>query len=220
MPEGQHLSVYLLEMAAELTAPSDDLPQNERAEIEDLAAEIISWTKRGRFAVLKSDEQDHWARHLVNNGYVSNRINEALTLEALRRVPARVRRLLKLSELWTETPLDRESAMLLDEAVRAYVEGLPGAAVALARAALERRLKVSLGTPMSAGGLDTLITKVRLAGALDSHGEAAARTVQRLGNAFLHQGDPSSDDAEVAIMQLREVVRQLGRGGFGEQSHA
>lgn len=215
-----HLSKHLLEKANDLlVGDRDDMPPEERREMREMVEELVNWTRRGRFAALSPEDRDHWARLLVSHGHATRVIDEEFTLEALRRVPKKVARVLKLSELWVAEPLDPETAVLLAESIRAYAEGLPGAAIALARATLERALKAALGLPDTVGFAE-LLKRAELSGRLRPDGVDAADQVRQIGNTFLHRGSGTHQNAEAAIMHLREVLRQLGKGGLGEQSHA
>ena len=221
MPETEFLSNYLLERARELVGQKDeDEDPQDHHETQVLIAELTDWVQKGRFSSLSPEEREHWSRHLISAGKATHLVNDALTIDALSRVEAKVKRLLRFSELWTQTPPDPETAVLLREAISAYVEGLPGAAVALARATLERSLKVALARRDSTLGLDRLIDEACVENLMDERGASAARRVKRLGDQLMHQGRPEHQDGFDAIVELREVLRQLGRGGLGEQSHS
>ena len=104
--------------------------------------------------------------------------------------------------------------MYLREAANCYIFGLPQAAVAVARAALEDALRKNLqgasGTQdVARAKLKELIDKYS---PLSLEGRALAHKVRLEANRVLHKEVTTSHDAIVVIEATRTVILQLAHG--------
>ncbi len=146
-------------------------------------------------------------------------LDELYSRETLKGVRGMVERTLAFSRLSLADVPKGPALVYLREAARCYVLGLPQAAIALARAAVEASLKAR-----SAGllGQDTvedaklgdLIDDIARRGRLLSpvHRTLAQR-VQRAGNDVLH-GKPSNDEQAFSVLEAaRTLVLAPGQDG-------
>jgi hypothetical protein len=95
------------------------------------------------------------------------------------------------------------------QAVASYVAGTPTACVVLCRATLESALKAALERPTTTIGLEELIRRAEVQRLLATPAVTRARSVWQLGNARLHAGNATSDEAYTAIVSVREVLREF-----------
>jgi hypothetical protein len=107
-----------------------------------------------------------------------------------------------------------EYFVYLREAAQCYVAGLPQAAVALSRAAVENRLKEVCGkrfgkAAVENADLKTLIDDVATRGQLLSKdARDRAHIVRRAGNQVLHD-EPTASDALAVVESARDVIKFL-----------
>ncbi len=120
---------------------------------------------------------------------------------ALQDVPGMVQRTLSLRSLTlARMNSSAEYVVYLREAAQCYVAGLPQAAIALSRAAVENRLKEICAKRFGKSAVETtdlkvLIDDVAARGqVLSKEGRESAHIVRRAANAVLHD-EPAASDA-------------------------
>jgi hypothetical protein len=140
-------------------------------------------------------------------------LDELYCRDLLKTVPEIVERTGKLSGLTLEGITDPESFVYLREAANCYILGLPQAAVALARAAIEAPLRARaarfLGEKAVAGmELKDLIDRGQ---ALSRDAVSLAHRVRIAANDVLHNQPASSDRAFEVVETAKRVVLELNR---------
>jgi hypothetical protein len=201
------LSDYLLEKAA----PFEFYPKRlygltpeVRKIFGDLSRDLVEWRKTFQ---PKGDSRrlDFHAQPVMLDQFYSK--------ELLSAVPGFVERTRDLRELTFAGLTDAASLSYLREAATCYIHGLFQATVALARAAMERRLRERirvLAGQQVAGELD-------LKQLLDRYGERllgkqsanAAHVVRLTGNQVLHERAIGSEKALAVLEAARSVILEL-----------
>jgi hypothetical protein len=147
-------------------------------------------------------------------------LDELYCRDLLRSVPEIVDRTRRMSNL-TLSGIDPEPFVHLREAANCYILGLPQAAVALARAAIEAPLRASLAKLFGEKSvafidLKQLIDDYAKRGKLLSDdARAAAHRVRIAANEVLHQRPIEAPEALGVVEAARAVILEIGRRGGG-----
>ena len=142
-------------------------------------------------------------------------LNRFYCRDVLRQVPEIVERHQKLSQLILSEIGDRESFVYLSEAAKCYILGLPQAAIALSRAAVEAKLRNAvskfLGSKTVRGaGLKEIINNFASRGRLlSTKGRELANKVRVAGDDVLHVTPSDSGSALAVIEAARAVILEL-----------
>src|SRR5712692_4081714 len=144
-------------------------------------------------------------------------LDELYCRDVLRAVPEMVDRTRHLSHLTLEGIDDPESFVYLREAANCYILGLPQAAVALARAAIESPLRKTASRLFG----EQAIAAVDLRKVLDDYAHRGkilsrdsltlAHKVRIAANEVLHRTPISPAEALAMVEAARTVVLELGR---------
>jgi hypothetical protein len=146
-------------------------------------------------------------------------LDEVYSRELLAAVPGIVERTLALSNL-TLAGISESEFVYLREAANCYILGLPQAAIALSRAAVEDGVRKKLGTTfgrntIAGHDLKTLIDDYcARSRVLSREGQNRAHKVRIAGNDVLHQQTTKPVDALDIIEATRQVILEL-TGGKG-----
>lgn len=201
------LSEYLLQKAA----PFEFYPKRIygltpefRKIFSDLSRELVDWRKTFQ---PKGDSRrlDFFAQPAMLDQFYSK--------ELLMAVPGFVERTRRLQELTFVGLSDPASLSYLREAATCYIYGLFQATVALARGAMELRLRRRVG--VLAG--EPVAAQLELKQLLDRYGErllgkqlAKSATVVRItGNQVLHERAVTSEKALEVLEAARSVILEL-----------
>ena len=144
-------------------------------------------------------------------------LNQYYSRDLLREVPAIVERDQKLSQLVLSGIEDKGSFVYLREAANCYILGLPQAAIALSRAAVEAHLRNALekifgGSAVRGAGLKELVKDYARRGQLlSSEGLKSANKVRVAGDDVLHEKPADSGSALEVIEAARAVILELER---------
>ena len=142
-------------------------------------------------------------------------LNQYYSRDLLREVPAIVERTQKLSQLVLSGIEDKGSFVYLKEAANCYILGLPQAAIALSRAAVEAHLRNAVSEflgrkTVSDTGLSEIINKFasrrRL---LSTEGRKRANKVRVAGDDVLHEKPADSGSALEVLEAARAVILEL-----------
>ena len=143
-------------------------------------------------------------------------VNQVYSRDLLRAVPGMVERTRKLSQLTLSEITDQQSFVYLREAANCYILGLPQAAIALARAAVEARLRTAVSKTLGKStvgdaGLHKIINDfaVRLQ-LLPPKGKELANKVRTAGDDVLHKKPADSVSALEVLEAARAVILELG----------
>lgn len=168
--------------------------------------ELVEWRKT--FAPKSAPEWDE----IVTAPVI---LDELYCRDLLQAVPGIVERTRNLSQLTLPELGDPDSITYLKEASNCYILGLPQAAVALARAAVETRLRAASSrvfgkTAVRAAEfiqiIDTFAARGRL---LSREGQGLAHKVREAANQVLHERPTNSAAALSVIEAARTVILQL-----------
>lgn len=201
------LSEYLLQKAA----PFEFYPKriygltpDVRKIFTDLARELVDWRKTFQ---PKSDDRrlEFFAQPVMLDQFYSK--------ELLAAVPGFVERTRDLQELTFAGVADPASLSYLREAATCYIHGLFQATVALARGAMELRLRKRVG--MVAG--QQVATEMELKELVErfgdrlltNQGKKFATLVREVGNQVLHQRAVNSGKAREVLEAARRVILEL-----------
>jgi hypothetical protein len=135
--------------------------------------------------------------------------------DLLKAIPAIVKRTVKLSHV-TLSGMSDSDFVYLREAAKCYILGLPEAAVALARAALEdcvrkKVAKFSGKKAVAEQDLKDLIDDLARTKSLSREGRTRADKVRIAGNEVLHDQAARSPDALAVIEDARAAILELSR---------
>jgi hypothetical protein len=138
-------------------------------------------------------------------------VDEVYCRDLLRDVPGFVERTLNLAKISLAGVANGESVVYLREAANCYIYGLPQAAIALARAAVEVHLRGKasqlLGRAVVAEmDLKDLIDDRRLAALFPSDAKKNAHDIRVAANRVLHEEPATSDDALRVVQAARFVL--------------
>jgi len=99
----------------------------------------------------------------------------------------------------------------LRESTRCWMYGFHGASIALSRACLEESLKSALyaATTNTRSELKDLIREARKRGLLDECMVDVARSIQAVGNRFLHGKPITEDQSREALDGVRSIAEQV-----------
>ena len=143
-------------------------------------------------------------------------LDEFYCRHLLKEVPAIVERTVSLSHL-TLSGISDSEFVYLREAANCYIFGLPQAAVALARAAVEDCLRNKLAKnfgkdAVAQADLKNLIDDLASRGkGLSREGRALAHKVRVAANEVLHHQATTPPDAMAVIKAARVVILELSR---------
>ena len=133
----------------------------------------------------------------------------------LGRVPKIVERHRNLSHLTLSEIVDRKSFVYLTEAANCYILGLPQAAIALSRAAVEAHLRNALEkvygvSAVRGAGLKVLVNDYARRGQfLSLEGRQRANAIREAGDGVLHEEPADSESALEVIEAARAVILEL-----------
>lgn len=133
----------------------------------------------------------------------------------LQEVPNFVKRTQALRAITLSGISNAEYFVYLREAAHCYISGLPQAAVALSRAAVENRLKEVCAKRFGRAAVDNtdlikLIDDVAARGQiLSKQGRDLAHLVRMAGNEVLHDEPTNSDVARRVVEAARDIIRAL-----------
>lgn len=178
--------------------------------LDDFRRRLVEWRKT--FAPRKPEPEIEKLNEPVF-------LDEFYCRDLLREVPGIVERTRSLANL-TLVEVSGESFVYLREAANCYIFGLPQAAVALARAAVEVPLRKAaskkFGEKVVAGlGLFDLLKDLAVRGRLLSReGIDRAHRVRLAADKVLHEEPTSSAEAYEVVEAARLIVIELsGRAG-------
>ena len=145
-------------------------------------------------------------------------VDQVYCRDLLRAVPEMVERTRKLAQLTLPEIEDQKSFAYLREAVDCYIRGLPQAAIALSRAAVEARLKVAASKQygrkaVDEAGLSKIINdfavRLRL---LSRSGQQRVKKVKDAGDKVLHSDPAEADTAAFEVLEAARAVLLELRG--------
>jgi hypothetical protein len=145
--------------------------------------------------------------------YLAVRLDQMYCRSLLQEVPEIVERTLALQTIVLSNISDSPAFVYLREAANCYISGLPQAAVALSRAAVEHRLREvcrkthGTKTVMEADFIEVIDRFSK--GILDQEGRDLAHSVRLSGNDVLHNKPTDSPTALRVFEQARKVVQML-----------
>jgi hypothetical protein len=143
-------------------------------------------------------------------GTIAGHLDDALCRAFVREVPNMVRRILTFDRVLTSQPHNETVHVYFEQAMRCYVQGLPAAAVAIARACMEHALRDTIPIPRTTSlDLQGLITAAERSKLLDGAHLHIAKDVQRIGNKVLHRDNCTDSEALDSIVKVRAVVEAL-----------
>ena len=143
-------------------------------------------------------------------GAIAGQLDDALCRTFVREVPDMVRRILTFDRVLTSEPHNETVHAYFEQAMRCYVQGLPAASVAIARACLEQALRDTVRIPHTSSlDLKELITAAERSRLLDGAHLHMAKDVQKIGNKVLHWEDCADSEALDSIVKVRAVVEAL-----------
>lgn len=184
--------------------------------------------ERKRLGITPDQMGDHWRDFVewrktfkpadkpsVSNLAFDERfLDDFYSRELLREVPKIVMRTQRLAKL-SLAGVPKDSFDYLREGTQSYILGLPNAATALARAAIEVRLRKAVARLFGrAASRDVDFCELvnqygeRL---LSGPGLSRAHRVRESANAVLHEGGASLDAALEAVEEARAVVLELSQ---------
>jgi hypothetical protein len=139
-------------------------------------------------------------------------LDEVYCRDLLQEIPRFVERTLALSKLSLAGIAKGESLVYLREAASCYIYGLPQAAIALARAAVEVHVRAKAAAILGRStvaemDLRELIDDRRLAGAFGCDLKGKAHEVRIAANRVLHEEPATSDDAFRVVEAARLILR-------------
>jgi len=147
-------------------------------------------------------------------------LDEFYCRDLLKAIPGIVERTAKLSQ-FTLSGLSKSEFVYLREAATCYLLGLPAAAVALARAAIEYSLRRELAkfygkAAVEREDLKDLLDELSPRGkTLSREGRNLAHKVRVAANIVLH-GEPGAEpDALVVLEAAKTVILELSRRKVG-----
>ena len=185
--------------------------------------EVRKWAEWRKTFAPRPAKEDELLDKLLNSPRF---FDQLYCRDLLRQVPKIVGRHQALSELILSEIEDREAFAYLKEAANCYILGLPQAAIALSRAAVEAHLRKavskSLGSNTVRGeGLKTLISFSRRGQLLSTKGRELANKVREAADDVLHVTPSDSGSALPVIEAARAVILELegkkGRSGVGQR---
>jgi len=175
--------------------------------VDKFLRKLVEWRKT--FAPKPEDEDtDFWSDPVL--------LDEFYCRDILKEVPAIVERTLKLSHL-TLSGISDSEFVYLREAANCYIFGLPEAAVALARAAVEDCLRSKLAKffgkdTVARADLKDLLDNLAPRGkTLSREGRILAHKVRVAANDVLHPPATGQVDAMGVIEAARAVILELSR---------
>jgi hypothetical protein len=172
--------------------------------VDDGTRRLIEW--RRTFTPGKDWPEEFFASEVM--------LDQIYSRMALQGVPGMVERTRALRSLTLTGLPNAEYVVYLREAALCYVSGLDQAAIALARAAVENRLKQVCAKRFGQRAVETtdlkvLIDDVAARGKLLSNeARARAHTVRIAGNAVLHN-QPDAPNAFEVLEAARDVITLL-----------
>lgn len=203
----------------------DSLDSEEQFDISDLSPEERQQLEIGRKAVelvvddlissretLTDNRLASFVKLVEDNPEFTNDIlDERFTRDFIDSVPGCVKRILQLSRLESSRIPSKITNGYLQEAVRAYILGLPQASVALSRVAMEQALKENLGYQSTRRfvKMNNLLDEAEGAGVIDPTTRMAARAVADEADDVLHERPTSLDKAFDVLVNLRGILQHL-----------
>lgn len=174
--------------------------------VEKFLRKIIEWRKT--FAPKPEDQATDFFSDPVL-------LDEFYCRDLLKAIPAIVERTVKLSHL-TLAGISNSEFVYLREAANCYIFGLPEAAVALARAAVEDSLRTKLAkflgkSAVAEAKLDKLLHDLAPRGFLSRQGRNSADEVRLAANNVLHHETIGQPEALPVIEAARAVILELSR---------
>jgi hypothetical protein len=148
---------------------------------------------------------------LVAPDVVEGWLDEYFTREVIRKIPKMVERAMRLSNLGVEKSPPEQLNAYLQEATKCFVLGLPQAAIALCRAALEQGLRESVRRAgvSPVGELSELIEIAVRSKVLRGASLQLANDVRLAGNRALHYGSLTDKNASDVLLKVRLVLMDL-----------
>ena len=143
-------------------------------------------------------------------------LDEVYCRDLLKSIPEVVARTRRLSHMSLAGIAPGESLVYLREAANCYILGLPQAAVALARAAIESQLRHKAASllgrsAVAEADLKGLLNDVRVSKLLSREGNKQAHTVRVAANRVLHEQPAAADDALEVVETARAVLLELSQ---------
>jgi hypothetical protein len=142
-------------------------------------------------------------------------LDEFYCRDLLKAIPGIVERTAKLSHL-TLSGISKSEFVYLREAATCYLLGLPAAAVALARAAIENSLRRKLAkffgkAAVDGEALNNLLDMSRRGKTLSDKGRDLARKVRVAAKIVLHAEPGAEPDALGVLEDAKTVILELSR---------
>jgi len=147
----------------------------------------------------------------IHPDLIADFLDDHFTRQVIDAVSGYVRRTLELSPLEATTTPSRVTNTYISEATRTYILGLPQAAIALCRAALEQGLKERLGYQLTGTFIrfQDLLAEARRYHLLDYVTEQAARDVNNAADDVLHEKPTALTTAREVLDKLRGVLQHI-----------
>lgn len=216
-PPAPTLSEHLLKESERFVAYPATLyrtPGNVRVRerFEKIGKRLAEW--RQTFAPRPQKEWD--------DDLMPSLVDQFYCRDLLREVPGMVERTRKLSQLTLSEIKDEQSFVYLREAANCYILGLPQAAIALSRAAVEARLRTALSkvfgkNAVSGARLYEIINDFAARGRpqlLSRKGRDLANKVRKAGDDVLHNEPAESETTALDVLEAaRVVILELEGGG-------
>ena len=194
------------------------LPEDERDEqietvefLGKLTTIIVSCRESlmtNQFAQLDAIVRDH--RRVVERC-----LDQHYTLRQLDQVPDLVNRTLRLAHLNARDTPSKQTNRYLSEASRAYILGLPVAAVAMSRSALEQGMKERLGRQHKRDhiGFEALADEAGQQQILSATAVNASKDLARRCNRVLHQQPVKDEESAFEVLTaVRSMLEEIFSG--------
>ncbi|MES1254766.1 MAG: DUF4145 domain-containing protein [Acidobacteriota bacterium] len=176
--------------------------------LERAIAKLVEWRKTFAPQANGSAEADQfWTSEVM--------LDQMYSRVLLQEVPNFVKRTQALRALTLSGISNAEYFVYLREAAHCYISGLPQAAIALSRAAVENRLKgVCAKTIIGRSAVDdhdlkALIDIAARHRILSKRGQELAHSVRKAGNDVLHDKPTNVEDALRVVEAARDIIQLL-----------
>ena len=220
---GEHfsrLSIELLSHADSLERGLlEDLNQEERKEYSDgqlLVDKVVRALIEARERIHSRDFAVFEQLARENRELIDSLLDNHYTLAGLQNVSSLVNRTMLLAQLQSSNAPSSQTNRYVQEAARAYINGLPLASVAMSRAALEQGLKDRLGRQGDGVHIEfrELLDEAKKSGLLAD--QRAARKLAKECNDLLHEKPVSDSKAFEIFAAIRSLLEEIysAQGGY------
>jgi hypothetical protein len=203
-----HSEILEREMLEYLTADERKDYETHRGLVDGIVQALISTRetmRSGDFTVF-----DQFAGE--NREIVDGLLDSHYAIVGLKQIRSIVDRTMKLAQLRSRQTPSAQTNRYIQEAARAFINGLPMASIAMSRAALEQALKEVLGRQGDGRYIEfrKLVDDAKRWNILGATGENAARDLARECNDLLHEKPTDSDEEAFRILAaIRSLIQEI-----------